>query len=121
AATLTMPSLSALPARADDWPQWRGPNRDGGWRETGILKSFPPGGVTVRWRAPVGWGWSSPVVAQGRVYVTDCAPMLPKAKERILCFEEGTGKPIWTHSSGVIYPPNTFYVGPDGHPTTPGQ
>ena len=58
-------------ARAEDWPQWRGPNRDGVWSETGILQTFPTEGLKIRWRAPVGPGWSSPVVARGRVYVTD--------------------------------------------------
>src|SRR5262249_4726383 len=38
----------AGPPRADDWPQWRGPNRDGVCRETGLLESFPDGGLKVR-------------------------------------------------------------------------
>jgi outer membrane protein assembly factor BamB len=121
AATLALPFLSALAVRADDWPQWRGPHRDGVWRETGILASFPPGGLKVHWRAPVGWGWSSPVVAQGRVYLTDCVPMLPKAQERLLCFDAATGQPLWSYSSDVTYAPNTFYVDKAGRPTTPGQ
>ena len=68
-----LPSLWSLllAVRAEDWPQWRGPNRDGVWNETGVMDSFPPGGLKISWRAPVGPGWSSPVVAQGRVYVTD--------------------------------------------------
>src|SRR5205814_5199457 len=51
AAALLLPWLPAVPVRADDWPQWRGPNRDGVWRETGILESFPASGLAVRWRA----------------------------------------------------------------------
>src|SRR5262249_17019644 len=113
--------LLAVATQAEDWPQWRGPNRDGRWGETGILQSFPSEGLKVRWRAPIGWGWSSPVVAQGRVYVTDCEPMLPRAKERVLCFEEGTGKLLWKYASDVTYPPNTYYVDKAGRPTTPGQ
>jgi len=58
-------------SRADDWPQWRGPDRDAIWHEAGLLQSFPPGGLKILWRAPVGAGFSSPCVAQGRVYVTD--------------------------------------------------
>ena len=38
---------------ATDWPQFRGPNRDGIWNETGILESFPKEGVKIRWRHPV--------------------------------------------------------------------
>ena len=56
---------SAVPARAEDWPQWRGPNRDGAWHETGLLETFPSVGLKVRWRVPVGWGFSTPVVAKG--------------------------------------------------------
>jgi hypothetical protein len=63
--------------RTNDWPQWRGPNRDGVCRETGLLESFPAGGLKFRWRAPAGWGFSSPVVAQGRVYLADSVVVKP--------------------------------------------
>jgi outer membrane protein assembly factor BamB len=102
--TLIVSFLAARAVRGEDWPQWRGPNRDGVWREAGILESFPPGGLTIRWRAPVGYGWSSPVVAQGRVYLTDSKLERPKAWERVHCFDENTGKPLWSHSEDVSYP-----------------
>ena len=51
---------------ADDWPQWRGPGRDGVWHEKGILKTFPAGGPPIRWSVPVGPGYSNPVVARCR-------------------------------------------------------
>ena len=40
----------------DDWPQWLGPRRDGVWRETGLLETFPKGGPKVLWRVPIGGG-----------------------------------------------------------------
>src|SRR4051812_11872755 len=43
-------------ARADDWPQWMGPQRDGVWRETGIIESIPTGGPKVLWRVSVSPG-----------------------------------------------------------------
>src|SRR5215471_21372554 len=98
AVSLGLLGLLAVTVRADEWPQWRGPNRDGVWAETGVLGSFPPGGLKVRWRAPAGPGWSSPVVAQGRVYLTDSELNRPQAQERVLCFDQATGKPLWTHS-----------------------
>src|SRR5438105_4792973 len=104
-------SLSLVPfavLRAEDWPQWRGPNRDGVWSETGILESFPAEGLKVRWRAPVGWGWSSPVVAQGRVYLADAKVVPPKPQERLHCFDEATGKALWTHAYEVAYPDWAF-------------
>src|SRR6185295_1518679 len=56
---------------AADWPQFRGPHRDGSWDETGILESFPKEGLRICWRHPVGGGFSSPVVSEGRAFVSD--------------------------------------------------
>src|SRR3954462_1871572 len=58
-------------AQADDWPQWLGPQRDGVWRETGILDKFPKDGLKVRWRSEIGAGFSGPAVVGDRVYVMD--------------------------------------------------
>src|SRR6476469_10037991 len=85
-------------SRADDWPQWRGPNRDGVWREKGILEAIPASGLKVRWRARIGLGYSGPAVAQGRVFVTDHQLRTDAGRpevERVLCFEEASGKPLW--------------------------
>jgi outer membrane protein assembly factor BamB len=103
AAALTLPLLLSVALRADDWPQWRGPNRDGVCHEIGLAESFPPGGLKVRWRAPVGWGFSSPVVAQGRVYLADSEVVKPRARERLHCFDETNGKTLWTHVYDVAY------------------
>src|SRR5437868_9137209 len=96
AATLCLIGLTAI-ARADDWPQWLGPKRDGVWREAGILTKFPEGGPKVLWRAEIGGGFSGPAVAEGRVFVMDRqgdklakgkeAPDKAglKGKERIVC------------------------------------
>jgi hypothetical protein len=74
-ALAAMLAVLALPARtgwSDDWPQWRGSGRDAAWRATGILEEFPPDGLKVCWHSVVGPGWwSSPVVAAGRVYLTE--------------------------------------------------
>src|SRR5690348_2217756 len=94
-------ALAAPAARADDWPQWLGPQRDGFWRETGILDKFPAGGPKVLWRVPISGGYAGPAVADGRVYVTDYVtdadvrklsspagrPKIINGKERVLCFD----------------------------------
>ena len=54
-----------------DWPQWLGPQRDSVWREDGIVSKFPTDGLPVKWRVPVGLGYSGPAVTDGRVYVLD--------------------------------------------------
>jgi hypothetical protein len=102
AAALTLPLLASAALRADDWPQWRGPNRDGVCGESGLLQSFPAEGLKVRWRVPVGWGFSSPVVAQGRVYLANSELVKPRAKERLHCFES-PGKALWTYAYDVAY------------------
>jgi outer membrane protein assembly factor BamB len=108
--------LFATMVQADDWPQWRGPNRDGLWNETGILQTFPQGGLNVRWRVPVGPGWSSPIVAEGRVYVTDSELVRPKARERIHCFDEASGEVLWTHAYEVDYAEWVYGEGQGGGP-----
>jgi outer membrane protein assembly factor BamB len=103
AVLLVLALLPLAALRAEDWPQWRGPNRDGVCGETGLLESFPAGGLKVRWRVPVGWGFSSPIVAQGRVFLADSEVERPKAKECIRCFDESTGQMLWTHRYDVAY------------------
>src|SRR5438067_13637434 len=78
AALLLLPAT----ARADDWPQWLGPQRDGVWRETGILEKFPPGGPPVLWRTEIGSGFAGPAVVGEHVYVMDRqGAALPKGAE----------------------------------------
>jgi outer membrane protein assembly factor BamB len=102
--------------RAEDWPQWRGPRRDGVWQETGILQPFPPEGLKVLWRVPVGTGFSSPVVAQGRVYVTDSHVTRTSAHENVRCLSAATGQSIWIHKYEVRYPE---YGADPAHPFGP--
>lgn len=124
AIALTLTLLPAAGLRADDWPQWRGPNRDGVWGETGLPESFPPGGLRVRWRVPVGWGFSSPVVARSRVYLADSAVAKPAARERVHCLDEATGQVLWTHAYEVAYEDWAFdpkqEIGPVATPVAQG-
>src|SRR5688572_9926022 len=64
--SLALACSAVLPA--DNWTQFRGPNRDGAWHATGLLDAFPPEGPKVRWRQPVGISWATPVVFEGRVF-----------------------------------------------------
>ncbi len=97
--------------RADDWPQWRGPNRDGVWRETGLVESFAADELPKLWRAPVSSGYSGPTVAAGRVFVTDRVAE-PKQIERVHAFDAATGKPLWTHSYDCEYRDVGYVAGP---------
>jgi len=116
---LVLLSWFGATATAEDWPQWRGPNRDGVWRETGIRESLVSERPLVRWRVPVGRGWSSPILANGRVYVTDVVAELPTARERVLCFEATSGKSLWIHEYVVKYPEWAFDRNAGGPRATP--
>ena len=126
--------------RADDWPEWMGSQRDGVWRETGIVKTFPKEGPRVRWRSKIGGGYAGPAVVNGRVYVTDkqlpageSDPSNPfqrgrlQAKERVLCLDDADGSVVWHHTYDcpytVSYPagPRTTPVVRDGKVYTLGS
>jgi outer membrane protein assembly factor BamB len=92
----------AAPARADDWPQYRGPKRDGVWREQGIVERFSGPQLPIKWRVTVSNGYSSPTVADGRVFVTDRVTE-PKSQERVHCFAAADGKPLWSHVYDANY------------------
>lgn len=98
-------------ATADDWPQWRGPQRDGRWREHGIVERFAAPRLEPKWRAEVGSGYSSPSVADGRVFVTD-RMVEPKQTERVHCFDAETGKPLWMHEYDCPYVGVGYEAGP---------
>lgn len=87
--------LTAI-ASADDWPQWRGPQRDGIWRERGIVRELPEGQLPYVWSVEIGPGYSGPTVAEGRVYVMDRQPKDRDATERVHCFDSATGKALWS-------------------------
>jgi outer membrane protein assembly factor BamB len=124
--TFSLPVLSFIVtcAHADDWPQFRGTNRDAVWNEAGIMQTFPAEGMKATWRAGVGNGLASPVVAQGRVYLTDAELKKPDARENIRCLDEKTGQPVWTFSYEVTYPDWAFdpsqQAGPQSTPVVSG-
>jgi len=106
------PSASAT----GEWPQWRGPNRDGISAETGLLKSWPAGGPKVLWRAPSGEGYSGISVANGRAYT-----MLGNGNDELLvCFDPTTGKEVWRfRMDSQFY--NDQGNGPRSTPTVDGN
>ncbi|MCA9155394.1 MAG: PQQ-binding-like beta-propeller repeat protein, partial [Planctomycetales bacterium] len=124
-AVLTLP---ALQTHADDWPQWLGPNRDGRWRETGIVDAFPESGLKTLWRAPVAGGYSGPAVADGRVFVTDFVRESGElknnpgqrselqGKERVLCFDAKSGRELWKREYNCPYQ-ISYACGPRATPT----
>lgn len=111
AALLLIGSLHNPWALADEWPQWRGPGRDGVWREDGVFERFPTARIKLRWRAEISSGYSGPTVADGRVYVTDRV-VEPQPLERVHCFDTKTGKNLWTHTYDCVYSGVGYEAGP---------
>ena len=124
-------SPSTRCVKADNWPQWQGPNRDGIWHEEGIIKSIPADGPPVLWRVPLAGGYSGPAVVGERLYVADYMKRdgdldnnpnnrsLLSGKERVLCFDTTTGKEIWTYEYDCPYS-ISYAAGPRCTPTVSG-
>jgi outer membrane protein assembly factor BamB len=111
-------SLSAVVSNRtiEDWPQWRGPNRDGKSAERGLLKSWPAGGPLRAWQAKgAGEGYSSFSVANGKVYTLGARG----SSEYVMAFDESTGKKLWEVAHGARFS-NDRGDGPRATPTVEG-
>jgi outer membrane protein assembly factor BamB len=81
------------PALGDDWPQWRGPNRDGISQESAWLDTWAPEGPKRLWEASVGIGYSSFAVSKGRLYTMGNVA----ENDTVFCLDALTGKPLWKY------------------------
>ncbi|MEM9367407.1 MAG: PQQ-binding-like beta-propeller repeat protein [Planctomycetota bacterium] len=89
---------------AEDWPQWRGVNRDAVLSDERIPASIAEGTVTLQWRTAIGPGYSGPTVADRYVYVTDRGPNDAKTEiERVLCLDAQGGDLVWKHEYPAPY------------------
>jgi outer membrane protein assembly factor BamB len=84
-----------------DWPDARGPNRDGVSPETGLLDKWALNAQNFVWRAPYG-GRSSPIVMGNRVYVQNPAGHGASLQERIMALDADTGKLVWEYKFNVF-------------------
>ena len=88
--------LGAASAHALDWPQFRGPNRDGVSAETGFARAWPAEGLRVVWRRPIGEGFSGISAVGDRLYTMDS----DATTEYVVALEAGTGKEVWRVAAG---------------------
>ncbi|MFP5284979.1 MAG: PQQ-binding-like beta-propeller repeat protein, partial [Thermoanaerobaculia bacterium] len=107
--------LAAGGVLAADWPQFRGPNRDGVSRETGLLKSWPAGGPKVLWKAPIGEGYSHIAVSNGRLYTL----YGQGDQEFAVAMDTATGKAVWRTPIDRMYR-SDMGNGPRSTPTVEG-
>ncbi|MBZ5604905.1 MAG: PQQ-binding-like beta-propeller repeat protein [Acidobacteriia bacterium] len=79
-----------------DWPDQRGPERDGISKETGLPEKWTLNGDGMLWRAPYG-GRSSPVIMGNHLYVQNPVGRGAEEQERVMCLDPDTGKMIWEY------------------------
>ncbi len=132
--TATIALLLSLPAtlHGDDWRGWMGSQRDGVYRETGIIAEIPAAGLDIKWRKPVSTGYAGPAVADGRVFVFDYQTESGKAfnnpgqranlqgQERLTALDAGSGQQLWQHAYDCPYS-ISYPAGPRCTPTIDGD
>lgn len=118
--------------RADDWPGWLGPKRDGVYRESGLIERIPESGLKVKWRHPISVGYAGPAEADGKVFVFDYVAESGKVvndpntraqlngKERLVVLDADSGEMLWQHAWPRPYE-ISYPSGPRATPTVDGQ
>lgn len=98
----TLLFAAVLPvAWCDDWPEWRGPNRDGISREKNLPDKWSLKGDGLAWKAPYG-GRSSPVIVGDHLYLFNTYTKGDIVQERLLCLNADTGKLLWEQHFNVF-------------------
>ena len=109
--------LLTAAAQAADWPQWRGPQRDGISSETDLLQSWSADGPAVQWRTPLGNGFSGISIANGRVFT-----MFAQGDDEFaICLDAEAGAERWRHRTGPYYKETQGGDGPRSTPTVDGE
>jgi outer membrane protein assembly factor BamB len=110
--------ICAAVVQAGDWPQWLGPKRDGGTTEKVLpwKEKSPPKAL---WRKAVGQGFSSPVVADGRVFIH--ASVKDKEEEEVIALDAVTGNQLWKDAYARPAFKSVLGSGPRATPTVAGK
>lgn len=115
-ATICFVSASQW-VRADDWPQWQGPDRSNVSKETGLLKTWPKDGPKLLWTFDkAGVGFSGPAVVGDRLYTMGGR----EDSSYVFALDVKTGKELWSCPIGKTYR-NSYGDGPRGTPTVDGD
>ncbi|MFH1718347.1 MAG: PQQ-binding-like beta-propeller repeat protein [Planctomycetota bacterium] len=104
-------------AKAEDWPNWRGPNHNGISSETGWLATWPQEGPKILWKCSIGTGFASMAVSGGRVYATGNID----DNDIVYCLDAVTGDEIWKKSYPCPLFAKSHEGGPCATPTVDGD
>jgi outer membrane protein assembly factor BamB len=106
---------------ASDWPDWRGPARNGASLEKGLPTRWSPKGENLVWKAPYG-GRSTPIVMGGRIFLFNTSGEGESMQERVMCLNADTGKLLWEHRMNIyesdVPPRRIAWSSPVGDPAT---
>lgn len=119
-SSVSVTRSACIGGSASDWPQWRGPQRNGISQERGLLKQWPAEGPKLLWQADdIGDGYSTPAVVGTRVYLMSNRGM---ENEFVQALSTQDGKPIWTTRIGNVGNPQDFlYAKARSTPTVDGD
>jgi outer membrane protein assembly factor BamB len=106
------PSVLSDVVPAPTWADFRGPNRDGNYREGPILTDWPATGLPLLWRQPSGGGYASFVIANGKAYTIEQR----RAQEVVVAYAVDSGRELWTHGWPAFF---QEMMGGDGPRATP--
>jgi len=95
------------------WPDFRGPNRDGRYDETAIRTDWPKDGLPRMWKQPIGLGYASFVVADGRAFTIEQR----RRQEVVAAYDVETGRELWTHGWDASFVESQGGDGPRATPT----
>jgi outer membrane protein assembly factor BamB len=84
-----------------DWPEIRGPQRDGTSRETGLIDRWSPSGENLLWRVPLG-GRSAPIVKGNRIYLQNPSSRGETLQERVMALDTETGRTVWEYKVNLF-------------------
>lgn len=115
-------ALSIAAPAPGDWPQWRGPNRDGVSTETGLLKTWPTDGPKLVWEFDkAGLGYSSFSVVGDTLYTMGSVNEQNGNEEFVLALDTATGKERWRTRIGTYFKNDPWGGGPRSTPTVNGD
>ena len=116
--------LAVTVVTAADWPQFRGPNRDGVSKETGLLQEWPKDGPRLLWTYDqAGLGYSGPSVVGDRLYTTGGRGDSEYVFALDLKAADGKVKELWSAKIGPLFTwkGNSWGIGPNVAPTVDGD